>query len=69
VFDESPTPEQEGFPQLCNLEYFRCFEVFSLAGNVDLLLFCTFLKHNNKISFSLSLSLGFPTLGFSLAFA
>jgi hypothetical protein len=44
-----------------------CCEVFSLAGNVDLLLFCTFLKHNNKIS--LSLSLGFPTLGFSLAFA
>jgi hypothetical protein len=44
-----------------------CCEVFSLVGNVDLLLFCTFLKHNNKIS--LSLSLGFPTLGFSLAFA
>jgi hypothetical protein len=44
-----------------------CCEVFSLARNVDLLLFCTFLKHNNKIS--LSLSLGFPTLGFSLAFA
>jgi hypothetical protein len=44
-----------------------CCEVFSLAGNVDLLLFCTFLKHNNKIS--LSLSLGFPILGFSLAFA
>jgi hypothetical protein len=31
-----------------------CCEVFSLAGNVDLLLFCTFLKHNNKISLSLS---------------
>jgi hypothetical protein len=44
-----------------------CCEVFSLAGNVVLLLICTFLKHNNKIS--LSLSLGFPTLGFSLAFA
>jgi hypothetical protein len=42
-----------------------CCEVFSLVGNVVLLFFCTFLKHNNKIS----LSLGFPTLGFSLAFA
>jgi hypothetical protein len=31
-----------------------CCEVFSLAGNVVLLLFCTFLKNNNKISLSLS---------------
>jgi hypothetical protein len=37
-----------------------CCEVFSLAGNVDLLLFCTFLKHNNKISLSL---VGFPHIG------
>jgi hypothetical protein len=43
-----------------------CCEVFSLARNVVSLLICTFLKLNNK---SLSLSLGFPTLGFSLAFA
>jgi hypothetical protein len=41
-------------------------EVFLLDGNVILLLYCTFLKLNNL---SLSLSLGFPTLGFSLAFA
>jgi hypothetical protein len=43
-----------------------CCEVFSLAGNVILLLICTFLKLNNR---SISLSLGFPTLGFSLDFA
>jgi hypothetical protein len=42
------------------------YEVFPLAGNVYLLLYCTFLKLNN---ISLSLSLGFPTLGFSLTFA
>jgi hypothetical protein len=35
-------------------------EVFSLAGNVVLLLFCTFLKHINKISLSL---VGFPHIG------
>jgi hypothetical protein len=33
---------------------FWCCEVFSLAGNVYLLLFCTFLKLNNNISLSLS---------------
>jgi hypothetical protein len=43
-----------------------CREVLSLAGNVILLLICTFLKLNN---ISLSFSLGFPTLRFSLAFA
>jgi hypothetical protein len=32
---------------------FWCCEVFSLAGNVYLLLFCTFLKLNNNISLSL----------------
>jgi hypothetical protein len=38
-----------------------CCEVFSLAGNVVLLLICTFLKLNNR---SLSLSLvGFPHIG------
>jgi hypothetical protein len=31
-----------------------CYEVFSLVGNVVLLLFCTFLKLNNNISLSLS---------------
>jgi hypothetical protein len=31
-----------------------CCEVFSLVGNVILLLICTFLKHNNEISLSLS---------------
>jgi hypothetical protein len=36
-----------------------CCEVFSLAGNVVLLLICTFLKLNNK---SLSL-VGFPHIG------
>jgi hypothetical protein len=30
-----------------------CCEVFSLAGNVVLLLFCTFLKLSNNISLSL----------------
>jgi hypothetical protein len=45
-----------------------CCEVFSLAGNVVLLLICTFMKLNNK-SLSLSLSLGFPTLRISMAFA
>jgi hypothetical protein len=37
-------------------------EVFSLAGNVVLLLICTFLKHNNKISLSrwVSPHWGFP---------
>jgi hypothetical protein len=39
-----------------------CCEVFSLAGNVVLLLICTFLKLNNKISLSLSL-VGFPHIG------
>jgi hypothetical protein len=40
-------------------------EVFSLAGNVVLLLICTFMKLNNKsLSLSLSLSLvGFPHIG------
>jgi hypothetical protein len=37
-----------------------CCEVFSLAGNVVLLLICIFLKHNNKISLSL---IGFPHIG------
>jgi hypothetical protein len=39
-----------------------CCAIFSLAGNVDLLLFCTFLKHNNKISLSrwVSPHWGFP---------
>jgi hypothetical protein len=38
-----------------------CCEVFSLAGNVILLLICTFMKLNNR---SLSLSLiGFPHIG------
>jgi hypothetical protein len=37
-----------------------CCEVFSLAGNVVLLLFCTFLKLNNNISLSL---IGFPHIG------
>ena len=39
-----------------------CCEVFSLAGNVVLLLICTFLKHNNKISLShwVSPHWGFP---------
>jgi hypothetical protein len=39
---------------------FWCCEVFSLAGNVYLLLFCTFLKLNNNISLSL---VGFPHIG------
>ena len=39
---------------------FWCCELFSLAGNVILLLFCTFLKHNNKISLSI---IGFPHIG------
>jgi hypothetical protein len=34
---------------------FWCCEVFSLAVNVVFLLICTFPKHNNKISLSLSL--------------
>jgi hypothetical protein len=34
-----------------------CCEVSSLARNVVLLLICTFLKHNNKISLAL---IGFP---------
>ena len=38
---------------------FWCCDVFSLAGNVYVLLFCSFLKLNNR-SLSLSLSLGFP---------
>jgi hypothetical protein len=33
---------------------FWCCEVFSLAGNVYVLLFCTFLKLNNNLSLSLS---------------
>jgi hypothetical protein len=39
-----------------------CCEVFSLDGNVVLLLICTFLKHNNKISLShwVSPYWGFP---------
>jgi hypothetical protein len=37
-----------------------CCEVFSLAGNVVFLLFCTFLNHNNKISLSL---IRFPHIG------
>jgi hypothetical protein len=37
-----------------------CYEVFSLAENVVLLLICTFLKLNNKISLSL---VGFPHIG------
>jgi hypothetical protein len=37
-----------------------CCEVFSLAGNVGLLLFCTFLKHNKYICLSL---VGFPHIG------
>jgi hypothetical protein len=40
---------------------FWCCELFSLAGNVYLLLFYTFLKLNNNIS--LSLSLEFPCIG------
>jgi hypothetical protein len=38
---------------------FWCREIFSLARNVYLLLFCTFLKLNNNISLSL---IGFPQI-------
>jgi len=43
---------------------FWCCEVFSLAGNVYLLLFYTFLKLNNNISLSrwVSPHWGFPWL-------
>jgi hypothetical protein len=49
--------QQYRFDTFFEIEFlglFWCCEVFSLTGNVYLLLICTFLKLNNNISLSLS---------------